>query len=380
MKNEIRIKVKSQKNTDWKILLFFANAISMILELVAARILSPYFGSSNAVWTIIISIMLLSGAIGNYLGGIWADRYRYDVVNITILLTAAISTLIIAFINRTLAFSTKINLSENNIKTATFICCLFMIPCICIGILSPIVSKVVLNDDNKIGTKSGEIYTIITAGSLLGTILGGFYLIPRFGSNSIVYYLSCFLFVLSLFFLQKLLNKNIKKTTLIVLVVMIIFCGAGEIVYQTSGKDIKDEEMIILDTGESYVKIYNDAYNGEDIKVMSLSGGFSSAIFLDEKKENELVFEYTKAYNKVMEKKKDIKDYLMIGGAGYSYPRYIISHFPDKNMDVVEIDGKITEIARKYFGLNEFLDKYEDNRLNLITDDGRIFLEKNEKK
>ena len=51
-----------------EIIVFIINAIYMILELIASRILSPYFGNSNLVWTSVIGIILLSTSIGNYLG------------------------------------------------------------------------------------------------------------------------------------------------------------------------------------------------------------------------------------------------------------------------------------------------------------------------
>ena len=52
-------------------------------------------------------------------------------------------------------------------------------------------------------------------------------------------------------------------------------------------------------------------------------------------------------------------------------------------MDVVEIDGEITEIAKKYFYLNDLIEDYnlnENKRLGLITDDGRTYLNNNTKK
>ena len=49
----------------YEIVIFIVNAVGMILELVASRVLSPYFGSSNIVWTSVIGIILLSSSIGN---------------------------------------------------------------------------------------------------------------------------------------------------------------------------------------------------------------------------------------------------------------------------------------------------------------------------
>ena len=55
------------KKSKLMIIIFLVNAVYMILELVASRVLSPYFGSSNVVWTSVIGIILLSSSVGNYI-------------------------------------------------------------------------------------------------------------------------------------------------------------------------------------------------------------------------------------------------------------------------------------------------------------------------
>ena len=57
-----------------EIVVFLAGAIGMGLELVAARVLLPYVGSSNVVWTSIIGIILASMSLGYWLGGKKADQ------------------------------------------------------------------------------------------------------------------------------------------------------------------------------------------------------------------------------------------------------------------------------------------------------------------
>ena len=47
------------KKNRFEIIIFVVDAICMILELVASRLLSPYFGNSNIVWTSVIGIILL---------------------------------------------------------------------------------------------------------------------------------------------------------------------------------------------------------------------------------------------------------------------------------------------------------------------------------
>ena len=57
-----------------EIIVFLSGAIGMGLELIAARVLSPYVGSSNVVWTSIIGIILASSSLGYWLGGKQADK------------------------------------------------------------------------------------------------------------------------------------------------------------------------------------------------------------------------------------------------------------------------------------------------------------------
>ena len=56
------------KKYRFELIIFVIEAICMIVELIASRLLSPYFGNSNIVWTSVIGIILLSSSIGNYLG------------------------------------------------------------------------------------------------------------------------------------------------------------------------------------------------------------------------------------------------------------------------------------------------------------------------
>ena len=56
-------------NKSVKVTIFFTEIICMILEVCASYLFSPYFGSSNYVWTGIIGVILLSNSIGNYIGG-----------------------------------------------------------------------------------------------------------------------------------------------------------------------------------------------------------------------------------------------------------------------------------------------------------------------
>ncbi|MBM3846008.1 MAG: hypothetical protein FJ405_06960, partial [Verrucomicrobia bacterium] len=49
-------------------------AAILVIEILGAKMLAPYIGTSHFVWTAQISVTLLSLAIGYFIGGRWSDR------------------------------------------------------------------------------------------------------------------------------------------------------------------------------------------------------------------------------------------------------------------------------------------------------------------
>lgn len=116
---------------------------------------------------------------------------------------------------------------------------------------------------------------------------------------------------------------------------------------------------------------------GDLVRFLSVNGLKESATYLDDRW-NELVFDYTKRYNLMFAAGIPLRRVLMLGGGGYSYPKYLISHRGDVAMDVVEVDGAITDLAREFFFLDRLEEEYgaqASGRLRLICDDGRAFAE-----
>src|SRR5512137_1823626 len=56
------------------IVVFIASFCTLVIELVAGRILAPYIGVSLYTWTSIIGVVLAGISVGAYLGGYLADR------------------------------------------------------------------------------------------------------------------------------------------------------------------------------------------------------------------------------------------------------------------------------------------------------------------
>lgn len=67
---------------------------------------------------------------------------------------------------------------------------------------------------------------------------------------------------------------------------------------------------------------------------------------------------------------------VVIGGGGYSFPKWLVAHCPRLHTTVVEVDPQITAIAREHFFLDELIREFdaEGTRLELVCDDGWAWL------
>ena len=128
----------------------------------------------------------------------------------------------------------------------------------------------------------------------------------------------------------------------------------------------------------SDVTIYQDSeYTDKEIRVYDSGSVLQSATYIDEDSRNELIFEYMKQFNRALQLKPDTKSILLFGGARYAYPKYVISHYPDITVDVVEIDPQAYQTACHFFYLDELIDKYnldENHRLNNIISDAHDYI------
>jgi spermidine synthase len=91
-----------------------------------------------------------------------------------------------------------------------------------------------------------------------------------------------------------------------------------------------------------------------------------SAMYLDAPAA--LALSYTRHYALAWQLLPRARRFLMLGGAGYSVPKYLLRTRADIQLDVVEIDPEITELARKYFALED------DSRLRIFHEDARTYL------
>ena len=119
------------------------------------------------------------------------------------------------------------------------------------------------------------------------------------------------------------------------------------------------------------------AEDGHIIRGYDVYGALQSATYVEDDLKYELYFNYMRKFNSCFSLNPDITRILMIGGAGYSYPKYVISHYPEVSIDVVDNDPQSEKLAREHFFLQDLYDEFDlknTKRLRTVITEGQDYL------
>ncbi len=120
------------------------------------------------------------------------------------------------------------------------------------------------------------------------------------------------------------------------------------------------------------IVVYRRQYDGKEILDLEVNGAMESMMYLDAEYRDDLIFPYMSHFSYAFAVNPDLKKTYLIGGGGFSYPRYYLSHYPEKSICVAEYSKAIVEVSERYFGLEELLG---NPRFQLHVGDGFAFLQ-----
>jgi spermidine synthase len=323
----------------------------MVLEMAGSRVVAPYMGTSLIVWTSLIGVIMLSLTVGYWMGGVISDKYPKSGLLAWIIGTAALVTALVALIANPLLDSLSKGASNIYIGSIIAAICLFSLPSALLGTVSPFVVRLAMGNLGKAGSTVGRFSALSSAGSILGTFLGGFVLISLFSSRTILFIVAAVLgLVASLLSYGGRAGKIAKTIPPLVVAIMSVSLGilneAGVLPMTPIGLNV--------DTQYNSVRIMdvNAFGSGRKIRILQTDPmGAQSLMYID--KPSELYSDYTKFYDLAFHYKPDAKRVLMLGGGGYCVPKHITATRPEVSVDIVELDPGITDIAREYFYLSD---------------------------
>jgi spermidine synthase len=169
--------------------LYFTAAVTgaaiMIVEILGAKMLSPYIGTSHFVWTAQIAVTLVALACGYYAGGRLVDRSsKLARLYWAILIAALYLALTIASCEWVAYRCLEFRLPVGSLLASAF---LFFVPLSLLAMTGPFLVRVLTSSVVDVGSNVGRLTAISTLGSFLGTVAIGYVLIP-FLPNSVTMY------------------------------------------------------------------------------------------------------------------------------------------------------------------------------------------------
>src|SRR5690242_5094755 len=188
------------------LVVFLAGIGTLGIEMIASRLLAPYFGTSQPIWAVVIGLTLIYLTIGYRLGGRLADRYPDEKLLYHIIALAGFLTGFIPLLsNPILRFSqgTIARLAVGSFLGALFgVLILFAAPVILMAMVSPFAIRLQLRRVAEgiaaAGSTAGSLSALSTVGSIVGTFVTVLYLIPTIGTAHTIYLFAVFLIIVGL--------------------------------------------------------------------------------------------------------------------------------------------------------------------------------------
>jgi spermidine synthase len=168
-------------------LVFVSGMASLGIEFGASRLLAPYFGTSLYVWGVLIGLILVYLSAGYVIGGRLADRYPRAELLYQITAWAGLWVGVIPLVSYPILLASQQGFKELSAGlvagTLLAVVLLFAVPVILLGCVSPFAIRLLLKDVETGGNTAGRVYALSTAGSIFGTFLPAFWLIPTYGTR-----------------------------------------------------------------------------------------------------------------------------------------------------------------------------------------------------
>jgi len=374
-------------------------AVIMALEMVWSRYLIPYFGDTIFTWASLISTVLIALMTGYFGGGYFSDNHLNQRGMLLILFFSSAYILCIPLYSDTLMVCisrTIIDVRYGSLLTSFLV---IFIPVTILGMFTPYATKISIANISSSGRGSGLIYGFSTLGSVAGTLLVAFFLIPSIGSRKITFIISLVnLSVVIILIMDNLIQSHFKGKHLpgfgviyylplpfiyIALMYMSIsgitfassdlFAPTKDYAYTAQNESLLSSQYVgLLESVESQynnIKVYKSG-SYLTMKFSRANSEFSEST-INTSNSMELPLSYNRTIMAALAYSPDCKKILMVGLGGGAITRYINTFMPGVDITNVELDRDVIRLAKQYFGVQE------SNNFRIIESDGRIYLKQN---
>ena len=164
------------------ILVTITGATVLALEVLGTRVIGTHYGSSLYVWAALLSVTLVCLALGYATGGWLADRVPRAWMLFLLVMLAGGSVLLVPVLTAVLApVGELLGLAWGAIASALVI---FFLPLTLLAMAGPYVIRLRARTIEGVGSTSGSVYALSTAGSVAGVLTVAFAMIPMLGTRT----------------------------------------------------------------------------------------------------------------------------------------------------------------------------------------------------
>lgn len=371
----------------------FVGIALMGIEMCASRLIAVYFSSSQIVWTIIIGVIMIAMAIGNYWGGHQADKKPSYLRLYSELLFAGVWIVLIPFFGRfviggvSLVFALIVK--KGLVIWASLFSCLilFVPPLLFVGKVTPSLIKYSL-EEKVSGKVIGILEALNTFGSIVGTFLPTFLTIPFIGTSFSFVLFGSMVAVLGLIYLvtyyidyfknrheQKAINSENENVSISpkkskIHVKSCVFSGilsllwiTGIVLSSNSSPIFWKDETILLESDSMYNYLKVSKEGKTTFFSTNVLFGVQSCIN-DDYSLTGMYYDTLLVSPYLVKEKPEV---LVLGNGTGTYATMMKDYLHcDCNITAVEIDQKIIDLSYEYFKMNK--------DVNVVCDDGRNFI------
>lgn len=338
---------------------FTTGAVVMGLEIVGSRLLAPVFGSSLFVWGALIGVVLAAMSSGYAAGGWFADRYLPQRVIAVLLLASGGWTLLLAWAGQPVVFQMFQWIQDPRWGPCVAASALLAIPAFGISGVLPALLRLAISDMGHLGRHTGGMIAVSTMGSLIGTWGTAFYLLTLMGSRTLVAMLGLVLMIVGLIWmLQSRQLSRVLQVGLFVVVGGMTWMGFHPIIVLPPAIYQEDSPYQQIRVSE------NDLF-----RYLILNNTFHAVMWKAEP--TFLALPYSHVMMGVLPIVEKPTRGLILGHGGGSLAKWLAEHWPNLELDVVEMDPSVVMAAEQYF------DYTAPENHHVFVQDARTFLRNN---
>lgn len=326
-----------------------SGASVMIYEFIAVRFLQRDYGSMLDIWASEIAVCMGGLALGYWLGGILADRYHTWRLLGKVLFMAGLLGLFMEQLARTMGGALAAQTPQWWHPLAAATICSFL-PLLALGTALPQAIRLHASSVERVGHAAGWIAAMSTVGSILGVLATALILFPRFGIRETLWGVSGLLVAWGLGLI--LGGRFAEKVAVVAAGLLLLSASANAQpveIFEDYG--LYQHVQVVDYEGKRYVLIDNSTQS-----TMSLADPLEGG------------FDYTALFHIPVVLNPAAGRALFVGLGGGTGPKQFLHDYPEMQVDVVELDPLMVEVAREYFFMPE------DPRLDVAIADGRRYL------